>query len=43
MPKRTYPDQDGLQMCGAGTGFVNMRPLYPKFMKSQHFRVVALQ
>lgn len=28
MPKRTYPDQDGLHFCGAGDGFVNMRQLY---------------
>lgn len=28
MPKRTYPDQDGLHLRGAGDGFTNMRQLY---------------
>ena len=28
MPKRTYPDQAGLQERGLGAGFVNMRQLY---------------
>jgi hypothetical protein len=28
MPKRTYPDQDGLILCGAGDGIRCMGQLY---------------
>jgi hypothetical protein len=28
MPKRTYPDQDGLRLYGLGDGFINMGQLY---------------